>query len=85
MDLFSSPLAIAISWLCTVLSCIYAFMQKSESTKIKSELNSLQLSYDNLKLEVDSSSQNANGQTINQTGGNNITQGVVKGNVHIGR
>lgn len=85
MDFFNSPLAIAISWLCTVISCIYAFFQKSESTKVKSELINLQLSYENLKLHVDSSSQNVSGQTFNQTGNNNITQGVVKGDVNIGR
>lgn len=85
LDFFNSPLAIAISWLCTVSSCIYAFIQKSESTKLQNELSNIQLSYNNLKLKVDGSSQNVKGQTFNQSGNNNITQGVVKGNVNIGR
>ena len=53
MDLsfFSSSEGIAIAWLCTVLGCGYAIFQQVQVYKIKQTLNSVNLSYTELKVK----------------------------------
>ncbi|MCF9079100.1 hypothetical protein J7937_17190 [Vibrio parahaemolyticus] len=49
--LFSSPVFVAIAWVCTVVSCIYAFIQKSNVAKITQKFDDLNISHNALKVE----------------------------------
>lgn len=98
MDLsfFSSAEGVAIAWICTVVGFGYAFFQKNQVYKTKQILNSLNISYNelkvknqNLKIEnnnliqkIESNDIHDNYQDVTQTGKNNINQGVVKGDVN---
>lgn len=92
LKLFSSNLAVAIAWLCTVLSFIYAFVQKSNSIKIEKEFNLLNITCEELKtqnfslkqkiIDIETNDIHDNYQEVNQNGTTNINQGVIKGDVH---
>lgn len=87
--IFSSPPAVAIAWICTVASCIYACIQKSKEVKIKQKYNSLNITHENLKIQnssleqkitdIENNNIHDNYQKVNQKGKTNINQGVVKG------
>ncbi|EHR8951976.1 hypothetical protein AB4P62_14830 [Escherichia coli] len=49
--IFGSAPFVAIAWICTVISCIYAFIQKSNVTKIKQQFNDLNITYNGLKVQ----------------------------------
>ncbi len=38
LELFSTPIAVTIAWLCSVIGFFYALFQKSENTKIRTEI-----------------------------------------------
>ncbi len=89
LNIFSNPLAVAIAWFCTVVSCIYAFLQKSNVTKIKQKFNDLNIKYNDLNIknisleqkitEIENNDIHDNYQEVNQNGNTNINQGVIKG------
>ena len=93
MDLsfFSSESGIAIAWICTVVGFLWAFLQKVKTTKLKNQFDTLNNTYNELKIENTSLEQKIiaienndirdNYQEVKQTGKNNINQGVVKGDV----
>ena len=94
MDLsfFSSSEGIAIAWLCTVLGCGYAIFQQVQVYKIKQTLNSVNLSYTELKvknenLKIENNlllikiENYKNHQKVQQKGNNNINQGVINGDL----
>ncbi len=94
MDLsfFSSSEGIAIAWLCTVLGCGYAIFQQVQVYKIKQTLNSVNLSYTELKvknenLKIENNlllikiENYKNHQKVQQKGKNNINQGVINGDL----
>jgi regulator of replication initiation timing len=97
MDLsfFSSAEGIAIAWICTVVAFIYALFQKNQVSKTKQILNSVNISYSELKVEnenlriennnliqtIESNDIHDNYQDVKQIGKNNVNQGVVKGDV----
>lgn len=53
MDLgfFSSPIGVAIAWVCTVAGFAFALFQTSKIVKLKQEINSLNFSHNKLKVE----------------------------------
>lgn len=89
LNIFSSPLAVAIAWICTVFSCFYALLQKSNATKIRQKLNDLNIKYNDLNIknlsleqkitEIENNDIHDNYQEVNQSGNTNINQGVIKG------
>lgn len=90
--IFSSPPAVAIAWICTVVSCIYAFIQKNKVVKIEQKYNSLSITHENLKIQnnlleqkiidIENNNIHDNYQKVNQKGKTNINQGVIKGDFH---
>jgi hypothetical protein len=50
-DIFGSPPFVAIAWVCTVASCIYAFVQQSNVTKIKQKFNALNITHNELEVK----------------------------------
>ncbi len=97
LSFFSSAEGIAIAWLCTVIGFGYAFLQKKEVYKTKQILNSMNISFselriknENLKIEnnnlvqkIETNDIHDNYQDVKQVGKNNVNQGVVKGDVNI--
>ena len=96
MDLsfFSYSEGIAIAWLCTVLGCGYAIFQQVQVYKIKQTLNSVNLSYTELKvknenLKIENNlllikiENYKNHQKVQQKGKNNINQGVIYNGLRI--
>lgn len=80
--IFGSPPFVAIAWICTVVSCIYAFVQKSNVTKIKLKFESLQVQNMSLEqkiVEIEKNDIHDNYQEVHQNGENNFNQGVIKG------
>lgn len=51
MEIFATPLFVAIAWICTVVSCVYAFVQKSNVTKITQKFDNLSINHKELKVE----------------------------------
>ena len=49
--LFGSEPFVAIAWICTVASCIYAFVQKSNVTKIEQKFRALHITHSDLKFQ----------------------------------
>ncbi|MFT5296628.1 MAG: hypothetical protein ACI9YH_002648 [Colwellia sp.] len=54
LKIFSSDIAVAIAWLCTVASCVYALIQKSNVTNITHRFDSLTTTHNNLKIQNNS-------------------------------
>ncbi|MFQ1758931.1 hypothetical protein ACK37B_08455 [Aeromonas veronii] len=89
LNIFSSPLSVAIAWICTVFSCFYALLQKSNATKIRQNFNDLNIKYNDLNIknlsleqkitEIENNDIHDNYQEVNQSGNTNINQGVIKG------
>ena len=50
-EIFGSAPFVAITWICTVVSCIYAFVQKSNVTRIKQKFNDLNITHNDLKVQ----------------------------------
>ena len=92
LKFFGSSPAVAIAWICTVVSCIYAFVQKNNATKIEQKFNSLNITYENLKIQnscleqkitnIEKNNIYENYREVNQSGKTNISQGVIKGDFH---
>ncbi|MEG2473423.1 hypothetical protein [Acinetobacter sp.] len=90
LDFFSSGPAVAIAWFCTVMSFIYALLQKNMVNKISNKNISLTTNYEKLKVDyhnleqkiinIESNDIHDNYQEVNQNGKTNINQGVIKGN-----
>ncbi|MEZ8141817.1 hypothetical protein [Enterovibrio sp. FF113] len=51
MEIFATPLFVAIAWICTVVGCLYAFAQKNNVTKITQKFDKLNISHNKLKVE----------------------------------
>ncbi|MDE1234178.1 hypothetical protein [Vibrio aestuarianus] len=51
MEIFATPLFVAIAWICTVVSCVYAFVQKSNVTKITQKFDDLNFTNNDLKIQ----------------------------------
>lgn len=97
MDFFSSDIGVSIAWLCTVAGFGYAIFQQNQVSKTKQILNSINVSYnelkvknENLKIEnnnlvqkIETNDIHDNYQDVTQVGKNNVNQGVVKGDVNI--
>lgn len=86
---FGTPLAVAIAWICTIVSCIYGFRQKSSALKINQQYQNLKISYNELEIknvsleqkitEIEQTQIRGNKQDVTQNGHTNINQGIVKG------
>jgi cell division protein FtsB len=93
LSIFTSPVAVAFAWICTVVSCMYGLSQKNAVIKIKKEVTSLNVTNSvllvkNTKLEqkitkIETTDVSGNSQKIEQKGKNNINQQLVKGDVNI--
>ncbi|MDX4028572.1 hypothetical protein [Aliarcobacter skirrowii] len=97
MDFFSSGVGVAIAWICTVCGFIFAIFQRNQVYKTKQILNSINTSYNELKVEnenlkiennsliqkIESNDIHDNYQNVRQFGKNNVNQSVVKGDVSI--
>ena len=57
-EIFGSAPFVAIAWVCTVVSCIYAFVQKNNVTKIKHKFNDLNITHNDLKVQNNTLQQN---------------------------
>lgn len=89
LDFVATPEAVAFAWVCTVVSCFYAFFQKSQVSEIKQKFETLQVSYSKLEVqnttleqkitEIENTDIHDNYQEVHQTGKTNINQGVIKG------
>ncbi|MEZ8358809.1 hypothetical protein AB6C40_00795 [Vibrio splendidus] len=89
MDIFATPLFVAIAWICTVVSCVYAFVQKSNVTKITQKFDNLSINHKELKVEnttleqkiveIEKNDIHDNYQEVHQNGQTNFNQGVIKG------
>lgn len=51
LGIFGSEPFVAIAWICTVVSCVYAFVQKSNMTKIQQNFNELSITHNALKVQ----------------------------------
>lgn len=89
LEFFGKPLAVAIAWVCTVVSCVYAFFQKKSRLKIKHNYEKLDISYKELEIknftleqeiiEIKKTQIRDNQQKVIQNGGTNINQGILNG------
>ena len=50
-EVFGTPLFVAIAWVCTVVSCVYAFVQKSNVTKITQKFDNLIITHNDLEVK----------------------------------
>ncbi len=50
-EIFGSAPFVAIAWFCTVISCIYAFIQRNNVSNIKQEFNELNVVHNALKIK----------------------------------
>lgn len=50
-EIYKSDPAVAIAWFCTVVSCVYAFVQKSNVTKITQKFDNLNITHNDLKVQ----------------------------------
>ncbi|UNH41543.1 hypothetical protein MNY66_10840 [Moellerella wisconsensis] len=50
-EIFGSAPFIAIAWLCTVISCIYAFIQKNNVSNIKQKFNDLNVIHNTVMIQ----------------------------------
>ncbi|MCT4702091.1 hypothetical protein MUA02_10495 [Enterobacteriaceae bacterium H20N1] len=57
-EIFGSAHFVAIAWACTVVSCIYAFVQKNNVTNIKHKFNDLNITHNDLKVQNNTLQQN---------------------------
>lgn len=55
--IFGSEPFVAIAWICTVVSCIYAFIQKNNVTKIRQKFSDLNITHSELTLQIDTLKQ----------------------------
>ncbi|WP_154914444.1 hypothetical protein [Klebsiella michiganensis] len=55
--IFGSEPFVAIAWICTVVSCIYAFIQKNNVTKIEQKFSDLNITHSELTLQIDTLKQ----------------------------
>ena len=81
---FSSPLGVAIAWVCTVVGFVYALVQQSAKNKIKIKCKKLE--HHNYKLEqkiisIQNNNIHGNKQEIKQNGNTNINTGVLHGDL----
>jgi predicted nuclease with TOPRIM domain len=51
LKIFGTDTAVAIAWICTVGSFLYALVQKSNVTKITQKFDKLSLNYNDIKVE----------------------------------
>lgn len=82
LNIFGSAPFVAIAWLCTVVSCIYAFFQKSNVTKIKHKFNVLNITYNNILQKNESLAISNKELSIQNT---NLEQKIIeieKNNIH---
>ncbi|WP_109393080.1 hypothetical protein [Proteus terrae] len=56
-EVFGSAPFVAIAWICTVVSCIYAFTQRNNVSNIKQKLNKLNVIHNNLMIKNDTLQQ----------------------------
>ncbi|PSU36219.1 hypothetical protein [Photobacterium lutimaris] len=83
---FSSPLAVAIAWFCTVVGFIYSLLQRNEKNKFKVKCEKLEAN--NYKLEqqiisIQNTSTHGNQQDVKQEGTTNINTGVLNGDLNL--
>ncbi|MGL4674689.1 MAG: hypothetical protein ACRCXK_07495 [Wohlfahrtiimonas sp.] len=86
---FGTPPAVAIAWICTIVSCIYGFRQTNSALKIKQQYQNLKISYSELEvknitleqkiIEIEQTQIRDNKQEVTQNGHTNINQGIIKG------
>lgn len=89
LGIFGSPPFVAIAWICTVVSCIYAFVQKNNVIKITQKFDNLSINHNDLKVEnttleqkiveIEKNDIHDNYQEVHQNGQTNFNQGVIKG------
>ncbi|WP_109407374.1 hypothetical protein [Proteus genomosp. 4] len=70
-EIFGSAPFVAIAWICTVASCIYAFVQKNNVSNIKQKFNDLiiqnnTLQQKNESLEISNSELKIQNTTLEQ-------------------
>ena len=75
LHIFTKPTFVTIAWFCTVISCIYAFIQKSNLTKITQKFDILRVENNNLQQKFESLEISHNALQIQNT---NLEQKIVK-------
>lgn len=83
---FSSPLGVAIAWVCTVVGFVYALLQRDEKNKLKIETETLEAKNYELKQQITTITNNSthgNQQDVKQKGTTNINAGVMHGDVNL--
>lgn len=89
LEFFGKPFAVAIAWICTVVGCGYAFLQRKSRLKIKHNYEKLEISYKELEIknftleqeiiEIKKTQIKDNQQKVVQNGSTNINQGILNG------
>jgi hypothetical protein len=49
--IFGSDPAVALAWVCTVFSCVYAVVQKNNTTKVKLKFDTLNITHSELMFQ----------------------------------
>lgn len=83
---FSSPLGVAIAWICTVVGFIYALVQQSAKNKFKIKCDKLETNNYELKqkiISIQNNSTHGNQQDVQQEGKTNINTGVLNGDFNL--
>ncbi|MBC7008124.1 hypothetical protein BIZ38_06570 [Pseudoalteromonas sp. BZK2] len=83
---FSSPLGVAIAWVCSVVGLIYALIQQRAKNELKIKCEKLETN--NYKLEqkiisIENNSTQGNQQDVKQEGKTNINTGVMNGDFNL--
>jgi hypothetical protein len=86
LEWFSSPLGVAIAWVCTVVGFVYALVQRDSKNKLKVECETLETNNFELKQQItniQNNSTHGNQQDVKQDGTTNINAGVMHGDVNL--
>lgn len=83
---FSSPLGVAIAWVCTIVGFIYALVQQSAKNRFKFKCEKLETKNYELEQKIISIQNNStygNQQDVKQEGKTNISTGVLNGDFNL--
>lgn len=86
LDWFSSPVGVAIAWFCSVVSLIFALLQRSEKNNLMIKCEKLDSSNYLLEqkiISIQNSNTHGNLQDVKQKGETNINTGVLNGDFNL--
>lgn len=83
---FSSPMGVAIAWVCTVVGFVYSLVQRDAKNKLKVECDTLEANNYELNqqiINIQNNSTHGNQRDVKQEGTTNINAGVMHGDVNL--